>query len=222
MNRLALAGGAAALVTAALWALHDPVSRPAPAPVAPTPAPSRAPAPGVARTGESAIPEALPPFTLADRDGHPTPVSTWQGRSLIINFWATWCAPCRREMPLLQDIDRERSGDGFRVIGIAVDHRDAVVAFADALQIRYPLLIGEDDALGVAAAVGLPNPVFPFTVFTDRQQRIVALYVGQLHKPEADLILSAVDGTNTGRLTLHEAREAIAAGLSELRAAGSI
>ena len=76
------------------------------------------------------------------------------------------------------------------VIGIAVDDRDTVLAYADELKIAYPLLIGEQDALDAAAAFGVESPAFPFTVFTDRRGEVVALYVGELHKPQADLILS--------------------------------
>jgi thiol-disulfide isomerase/thioredoxin len=168
------------------------------------------------------VPEQLPPFTLADRYGRPTPISTWHGKSLILNFWATWCAPCQREMPLLQSLDREWAARNFRVIGVAVDQRDSVVAFADSLGIGYPLLIGEEDALDVAAKLGVTSPAFPFTVFTDRQGRIVALYLGELHKAQTDLILSIVLQVDQQGLSLDEARHRIADGIAKLRAATSV
>ena len=167
------------------------------------------------------IPDQLPPFTLPDLLGHATPVSNWQGKALIINFWATWCAPCRREMPLLQALDRTWSDRNFRVIGIAVDRRDAVEAYSRSLQIGYPLLIGEEDALQVASRLGVTTPAFPFTVFTDRRGRIIALYIGELHKPETDLILSTVLEVNLDRLPVEAARERIAAGLAKLHGASA-
>lgn len=168
------------------------------------------------------IPEELPPFTLLDRNSHATPIANWRGKSLIINFWATWCAPCRREMPLLQALDRDWAGRDFRVIGVAVDQRDNVIAFANSLGIAYPLLIGEEDALDVAAKLGVTAPAFPFTVFTDRHGRIVALYMGEMHKPQTDLILSVVLALNRDQLALEEARKKIAEGLAKLQAANTV
>jgi thiol-disulfide isomerase/thioredoxin len=168
------------------------------------------------------IPEQLPPFTLSDRNGRATPVSTWSGKSLILNFWATWCAPCRREMPLLQTLSRDWAAQDFRVIGIAVDQRENVVAFADSLGIAYPLLVGEEDALDVAAKLGVTSPAFPFTVFTDRRGQIVALYLGELHKAQTNLILSVVVQVNRDQLTVGEARHRIAEALAKLKATSSV
>jgi thiol-disulfide isomerase/thioredoxin len=163
------------------------------------------------------IPELLPEFSLAGRTGQPTSIATWRGKSLIINFWATWCAPCRHEIPLLQSIRREWRDRNLEVVGIAVDYRDQVLAYADEFKIAYPLLIGEDDALDVARAFGVDSPAFPFTVFTDQRGEVVALYVGELHAPQADLILSAVESLNQNRVQLPEARHTIAEGLRSLR-----
>jgi thiol-disulfide isomerase/thioredoxin len=162
------------------------------------------------------IPEHLPEFSLGGRTGEPISIATWHGKSLIINFWATWCAPCRHEMPLLQSIRREWRDRNVEVVGIAVDYRDKVVAYADELKIAYPLLIGEDDALDVARAFGVDSPAFPFTVFTDQRGEVVALFVGELHKAQADLILSVVQSLNQNRVQLPEARHTIAEGLRSL------
>ena len=172
-------------------------------------------APG--ETGSLRIPEHLPEFSLGGRTGKPTSITTWRGKSLIINFWATWCAPCRHEIPLLQSIRREWLDRNLEVVGIAVDYRDKVVAYADELKISYPLLIGEDDALDVARAFGVDSPAFPFTVFTDQRGEVVALYVGELHKIQVDLILSVVQSLNQNRMQLPEARHTIAEGLRSMR-----
>jgi thiol-disulfide isomerase/thioredoxin len=162
------------------------------------------------------IPEKLPEFSLGDRVGKPTPISTWQGKSLIINFWATWCAPCRREIPLLESLSRDWGKRNVQVVGVAVDYRDKVLAYANDLKIPYPILIGEQDALDAAATLGVESPVFPFTVFTDRRGQIVTLFVGELHKPQADLILSVVQNVNEDRIPLATARHTIADGLRAL------
>ena len=162
------------------------------------------------------IPEKLPEFSLGDLAGKRTPISTWQGKSLIINFWATWCAPCRREIPLLEALSRDWGNRNVQVVGVAVDYRDKVLAYANDLKIPYPILIGEQDALDAATALGVESPVFPFTVFTDRRGQIVTLFVGELHKPQADLILSVVQNLNEGRIPLATARHDIADGLHSL------
>ncbi len=162
------------------------------------------------------IPDHLPEFSLQGRDGKPVSIKAWAGKSLVLNFWATWCAPCRREIPLLEALHREWAERGVTVIGIAVDHRDQVLAYADELKIAYPLLIGEQDALDAAAAFGVTTPALPFTVFTDRRGEVVALYLGELHRPEADLILSVLQQLNQDQVALPDARHAIELGLQRL------
>jgi thiol-disulfide isomerase/thioredoxin len=164
----------------------------------------------------SKIPERLPQFSLEDRAGKATSIESFGGKSLIINFWATWCAPCRSEIPLLQTLQSEWAARDVTVVGIAIDHRDAVLDFAQRLKIGYPLLIGEQDALDAAAAFGVASPVFPFTVFTDRRGQVVALFIGELHRPQAELILSQVQDLNKDLVQLPAARRAISDGLRAL------
>ena len=158
----------------------------------------------------------VPDFTLVDRDGKPRRLADWQGRSLIVNFWATWCAPCRREIPLLSELQQAYGPEGFQVIGIAADYRDKVVAYADEANIGYPLLIGEQEALDAAAAFGIEVVGFPFTVFSDARGRIVTAHVGELTRPQAEVILAAVEGVNAGRRSLDQARQDITRGLARL------
>jgi thiol-disulfide isomerase/thioredoxin len=160
--------------------------------------------------------ERVPEFTLVDREGQPRTLSHWKGKSLIVNFWATWCAPCRREIPLLGELQQAYGPAGFQVIGIAADYRDKVLAYADEAKIGYPLLIGEQEALDAAAAYGIEVVGFPFTVFSDAEGRVVAAHVGELTRPQAEIILAAVEGVNAGRLNLDQAQRDIADGLARL------
>jgi thiol-disulfide isomerase/thioredoxin len=170
---------------------------------------------------QAAIPGRLPQFSLKDLGGKPTSISSWGGKSLMINFWATWCAPCRREIPLLRTLAADWAGRGVEVIGIAVDYPDKVRRFADEFKIDYPLLVGEQDALDVAADFGMASPAFPFTVFTDRRGEVVALFLGELHRPQAEFILSRVQDLDADRIQLAEARRTIAAGLEKIAAKDS-
>lgn len=191
---------------------HQAIPVPAGQSSAPGPQDSGLPESLIART---AIPSLLPQFALQDLQGNSTPVSTWAGKSLMINFWATWCAPCLREIPLLKALAADWAGRDLTVVGVAVDDRDKVKAFVARFKIDYPILIGEQDALDLAAKFGMDSPAFPFTVFTDRRGEVVALFIGELHRAQADFILSEVQNLNTERIQLAEARKRIAEGLKQ-------
>jgi thiol-disulfide isomerase/thioredoxin len=158
----------------------------------------------------------LPQFQLADRAGEMRSLADWPDQALIINFWATWCAPCRREIPLLQQLQRDHADEGFQVIGVAVDFRDKVLAYADEMQIDYPLLIGEQEALDAAASFGVTAVGLPFTVFSDRKGRVVTAHLGELTAAEADLILDAVRRVDAGETSPTDARIALDAALATL------
>ena len=163
------------------------------------------------------IPEVLPDFTLATLEGPPRTLSSYQHPSLIVNFWATWCAPCRREIPLLRQLRAERGARGVEVLGIAVDFREDVEKYVAKIGLDYPLMIGEEDGLAAADAFGI-DPAFPFTVFADAQRRIVAVKVGELHADEAAFILDHIELLNAGRLPLKEVQSLIRTELQRLEA----
>jgi thiol-disulfide isomerase/thioredoxin len=217
--------GAALLVLVGIWAglkfhtvrtVHD-AGVAVPAGVASTPDP-RDDAEAQAAAPQPVIPANLPQFALKDLGGKLTPVSSWRGKSLVINFWATWCAPCRREIPLLKTLAADWAGRQLEVVGIAVDYPDKVRQFAAQFKIDYPVLVGDQDAMDVAAGFGMSSPGFPFTVFTDRRGEVVALYLGELHRQQADLILSEVQNLNEDRVQLPQARRTIAEGLERMAA----
>ena len=180
------------------------------------------PSPDEATTDPAAAPTTqlatvIPEFKLADSEGTLRSLKDdWKGKALIVNFWATWCAPCRREIPLLNQLAVDRAKDNFQVVGIAIDFRDKVLDYAREMQIDYPMLIGEQDALDAAAAFGVDAVGLPFTIFTDTSGRVVALHMGELTADEADLILGAVSDVNAGVTDPAQARQAIAAALAAL------
>jgi thiol-disulfide isomerase/thioredoxin len=184
-------------------------------------APPQAPEPPPAEPAPARLVATLPTFHLLDRDDRPRSLQNWPDKALIVNFWATWCAPCRREIPLLAKLQREYGPEGFQVVGIAVDFRDKVLAYADQMNIQYPLLIGEQDGLDAAASFGVEAVGFPFTVFSDRRGRIVAAHLGELTEDQAILILDAVRAVNEGRETPESARTGLEKALAALPAAPS-
>ena len=162
---------------------------------------------------KSTVPATLPDFTLKDLDGRSHSIHEWVGRPLVINFWATWCGPCREEIPLLQQIRRERQAEGLELVGIAVDFTEDVRKFVAKTPIEYPILVGEDDAANAAAAFGIEDLALPFTVFVDRKGRILVLRVGQLHERQAKLILDTLRDVDSGALDLLAAKARVAARL---------
>jgi thiol-disulfide isomerase/thioredoxin len=166
------------------------------------------------------IPEVLPDVTMPDSSGTLHKLSEWKGQPLMVNFWATWCDPCRREIPLLKSLRHERSGESLEVVGIAVDFKDAVLDYTRKIGIDYPVLIGEKDGMAAIDAFGM-DTVFPFTVFADRQGRIFTVKVGELGRDEAKIILDGLRDVDSGGVDLKTAQQQIATKMAQLEAAHS-
>ncbi len=165
---------------------------------------------------QAVIPDLRPDVRLADRDGKLRALSEWDGKPAIINFWATWCAPCRREIPMLNALARDPAYAEFAMIGIAIDFREDVLRYLGEMPIDYTVLIGEQEGLDAARAFGMESIGLPFTVFTDRQARIVTVHVGELHRPQAEVILSAVRAIDAGEIDLPTARDRIRSSHSKI------
>ena len=163
------------------------------------------------------VPTTLPDITLADLKGKPTKLASFAGRPLMVNFWATWCAPCRREIPLLNKIRMERKAQNAEIVGIAVDFKEDVLAFVKETPLSYPLLIGEEDGLAAAEAFGM-GMGFPFSVFVDSQNRILTIKVGELHEDEANFAFDRLRDIDNGILTPKAAQEAVAEAFREMAA----
>jgi thiol-disulfide isomerase/thioredoxin len=159
----------------------------------------------------SVIPDRRPDVTLADRDGKPRNLAEWNGRPQVINFWATWCAPCRREIPMLNALAKDGAWPDIALIGIAIDFRQDVLDYLAETPIDYTVLIGEDDGFAAARAFGVASLGLPFTAFIDSQGRIVTIHVGELHRPQADVILSIVRALDAGQIDLPAAQARIKA-----------
>lgn len=121
---------------------------------------------------------AAPDFTLERWDGGSLSLSDYRGQVVLVNFWATWCGPCREEMPLFEALRQEYRGEGFEVLAISVDEApaEAIPAYLETLErpLSYPLLIGTAE---VAAEYGVRFQL-PMTFLVDRQGRIAHTLVG--------------------------------------------
>jgi len=161
------------------------------------------------------IPALVPDLTLPDLRGSPTSLRSFAGHPLIINFWATWCAPCRHEIPLLRELRQRHRAERVEVVGIALDFGVAVTQYLQQVPVDYPLLIGEQGGWRAAEQFGVQT-VLPFSVFADAHSRIVAVKIGELHREEAEFILSEIARLDRGEVGMDEAREAIDVRLKEL------
>jgi thiol-disulfide isomerase/thioredoxin len=118
-----------------------------------------------------------------DLQGKPQALSQWRGRWLVLNFWATWCAPCVEEMPTLQQVARDYAARGVSVVGIGIDNATAIRRFRDDLKLEIPLLVGGASGTDLARQLGNPSGALPYTVLLDPQGRIRQTQLGLL-RPE--------------------------------------
>jgi thiol-disulfide isomerase/thioredoxin len=117
---------------------------------------------------------------LFDLTGQQTTIGDWKDNILIVNFWAPWCAPCRREVPSLIKIQLEYAQQGVSVLGIAFDNEPQVSRFAADYQINYPLFLVGNRAAMYNTAFDNPSGSLPFTAILDRNQRILFQHNGEL------------------------------------------
>ena len=216
---LMAAAGSAGFIAYRVWGTHastlTPIQYPGAARSTPTAASTPAGPDESAQGGVKKIPERLPDLSMPDTTGVTHKLSEWQGRPLMVNFWATWCDPCRREIPLLKSLRKEHSAESLEIVGIAVDFRDAVIQYAHSIGIDYPVLIGEKDGMAAIDAFGMET-VFPFTVFVDKQGRIFTVKVGELHRDEAKVILGGLNDVDSGKVEIAAARQQLSAELAKL------
>lgn len=163
----------------------------------------------VAAINTAAVNEQRLEFTLADLDGVPRDFAEWDGKPRIVNFWATWCAPCRREIPLLKDTQDKHGNDGLQILGIAVDFVEDVKAYAEDAQFNYPILVGQDDAMAVAETSGVPFIGLPFTLIVAPDGRMLGAHMGEIHAEQIETIVQQFALFESGATTIDEVRSAL-------------
>lgn len=175
----------------------------------------------VAVEAEQALAATVPPAAVADAndaevrialsdiDGQMRNLSEWSGKGRLVNFWATWCAPCRREIPLLKRTQEEHAGNNVQIIGIAVDFLDEVRVYAEEAQFNYPILVGQDDAMAAAEDAGVPFIGLPFTLVVAPSGELLKSHVGEILDAHIDLIVDVFAKLDTGQLDIDGARDAL-------------
>lgn len=141
------------------------------------------PAPTLAFDRATAV-SPLPAQQLTTLGGGAVDKSPWQGKVVVANYWATWCAPCRAEMPEFSELHQEYAARGVQFLGITLDTADKVNEFIREVPVSYPLLLAPQDAIEATVALGNAPRALPFTVVIDRAGKVAAVRLGRYRKDE--------------------------------------
>jgi len=161
-----------------------------------------------------AIGDPLPPIRLKDLKGQERELAEWSGRTLLINFWATWCAPCRKEMPLLEQFQASQDETRLQVIGIAIDRRDPVMQFLGETGVTYPNLVGEMDATRAAEQFA-DGFALPLSVVAAPDGTVLAVHMGELKAADLAQIATVAAGLAAGTLSVTDAPASLKLGAPE-------
>ncbi len=141
---------------------------------------------------EDVVGTNLEDFSLFDADGQQRRMSEWQGKVIVINFWATWCPPCREEIPAFVELQEQYANDGLQFVGVALQEAEEVRDFLEEFNVNYPSLVGTEDVIKVAKKLGNDIGALPYTVIIDRHGIISFTHRGPLLKSEAETAIQAL------------------------------
>ena len=131
------------------------------------------------------VPTAVFDWSFADVAGMPQPLAQWRGQLLVLNFWATWCPPCLKEIPAFVELQQRLGGRGLQFVGIALDEVEAVQPFLKDHAINYPVLLGDQDVARFMTVLGNQIGALPFTVVVGRDGRVLAMHQGEWSAADA-------------------------------------
>jgi thiol-disulfide isomerase/thioredoxin len=128
---------------------------------------------------------------LDDSSGKAQAIAQWQGKTLVINFWATWCPPCREEMPAFSRLQTKYAGNGVQFVGIALDTADNVRKFSQQLTVSYPLLIADSQGSELTRQLGNASLALPYTVVIGPTGDVRLARLGRVAEHELDALLAS-------------------------------
>ncbi len=133
--------------------------------------------------------ELRPGFTLMDLKDQPRSLNDWNGQVLLINFWATWCPPCVREIPTFNQLYQAYNDKGLTIIGIALDNKQDVIDFIEPMGVQYPILLGDQQGIKLTQEYGNDMGILPYTVIIDRRGQIIEKHRGEMSFEEAERLI---------------------------------
>jgi thiol-disulfide isomerase/thioredoxin len=133
--------------------------------------------------------QALLAAPLRDLEGGSKAIESWRGKVLVVNFWATWCAPCRQEIPEFVKMQERHGARGLQFVGIAIDQPQSVADFAREFRINYPLLIGGLETLALMRESGNRAGVLPFTLILSRKGTVAKSHRGMLTEAALEAVI---------------------------------
>lgn len=125
---------------------------------------------------------ALFAATLPDAQGQQQALEQWRGKIMVVNFWATWCPPCREEMPELSQLQDQYRDQNLVVVGISTENVAQIHDFAETLAVSYPLLAGDMEAMNLGSSLGNDKSVLPYTVIIRADGSIAKAHFGRINK----------------------------------------
>ena len=123
-----------------------------------------------------------PDFSLPDIQGDVRNIKEWDGKFIVLNFWATWCPPCRKEIPEFIALQKEYADLGLQFVGVAIDDQESVSQFSMEMDINYPNLIAETQGIDLARQYGNTHGALPFSVIIGPKGQILARQIGILSR----------------------------------------
>lgn len=127
---------------------------------------------------------------LPDARGKEQAFQQWRGKLVVLNLWATWCHPCRAEMPGFSRLQEKLAGRGVQFVGVALDTPEQVTNYATRMAIRYPLLIGSSDLFPMFSDLGNPHGNVPYTLIFGRDGRLLQTHMGYWPETELETVLT--------------------------------
>lgn len=121
---------------------------------------------------------------LLNSQGQPLTVKQSLGNLTLINFWASWCSPCRREMPLFESFYQSNKVDGFQILGIAIDDSEVAQPMLDSMGITYPILYAEQTGIKLMELSGNESGAMPYSVLVDESGHVIDQKLGEIHEPQ--------------------------------------
>lgn len=135
--------------------------------------------------------KAAPDFSLPQFGSNtPLTLSDYKGKLVLLNFWASWCPPCRVEVPDFVEMQTKYGGEKFTILGVSIEEKEEMTPFVNAQKMNYPLTYGQDAGNKIAAIYGDPDGALPYSVLISPEQKVLEIYTGIISKEKFEAMIA--------------------------------